>query len=160
VIVKNNGKFNALSQTAGRAFCAYAPPDLGTLVLLSQFDNPARQPAIASTEGWENIYNGVASGRCTGGVLPVAILKQLDKNGREMKVLHKSLPIHNQAFSAGPRVTVDEQLKLTAALTAPSAAVHTEKLRAAYKIGPRFVTASNQEYAGLSQYLRSEWGYY
>lgn len=160
VIVKNDGKFNALSQTAGRTFCAHAPPNLGTLVLLSQFDNPARQPVIASTEGWDRIYEGVDSGRCTGGVLPLANLKKFDKNGRHMKVLHKSQPMQNQAFSAGPRITAEQQVKLAAALTAPSAAVHTEKLRSAYKIGPRFIATSNQEYAGLSQYLRNEWGYY
>jgi ABC-type phosphate/phosphonate transport system substrate-binding protein len=160
VIVKNDGKFSTLSQTAGRAFCAHAPPNLGTLVLLSQFDNPARQPVIASTEGWDKIYEGVASGRCTGGVLPIANLKKFDKDGRHMKVLHKSQPMQNQAFSAGPRITAEQQVKLTAALTAPSAAAHTEKLRAAYKVGPQFIATSNQEYAGLSQYLRSEWGYY
>jgi ABC-type phosphate/phosphonate transport system substrate-binding protein len=160
VIVKNDGKFNTLSQTAGRAFCAHAPPNLGTLVLLSQFDNPARQPVIASTEGWEQIYEGVAAGRCAGGVLPMANLKKLDKSGRAMKVLHTSLPMQNQAFSAGPRLTAEEQLKLVAALTASTAAAPTAKLRAVYKIGPQFVAASNREYAGLSQYLRSEWGYY
>lgn len=160
VIVKSDAKFSALSQTAGRAFCAHAPPNLGTLVLLSQFDNPARQPVIASTEGWGKIYEGVASGRCAGGVLPLTILKKLDKDGRAMKVLHKSQPMQNQAFSAGPRITAEQQVKLAAALTAPSAAAHTEKLRAVFKVGPQFVATSNQEYAGLSQYLRSEWGYY
>jgi ABC-type phosphate/phosphonate transport system substrate-binding protein len=158
-VVKKDERFASVKELAGRTFCAHAPPNLGTLMLLAQFDNPSRQPVILNTSGWDTIYEGVASGRCVGGVLPIANLKKLDKDGRT-KIVFKGPVMPNQAFSAGPRLTSDEQAKLAQALLAPEAARPTEKLRAEYKVGERFVAASNQEYAGLSDFLRNEWGYY
>lgn len=159
VIVRKDKSFQNMSQMAGRSFCTHAPPNLGTLVLLSQFDNPSRQPVIISTNGWENIYNGVASGKCAGGVLPMANLKKVDK-ANIARVIFKTAAMPNQAFSAGPRVSLEDQMKLAQALASPDANVPTEKLRAAYKVGDSFALASNQEYHGLAVYLRNEWGYY
>lgn len=159
VIVRKDKPFQNMSQMAGRSFCTHAPPNLGTLVLLSQFDNPSRQPVIISTNGWENIYNGVVSGKCAGGVLPMANLKKVDKASLA-RVIFKTAAMPNQAFSAGPRVSLEDQMKLAQALASPDAAAPTERLRAAYKVGDGFSLASNQEYHGLAEYLRNEWGYY
>lgn len=159
IVRKDKTAYQNLSQMAGRSFCTHAPPNLGTLVLLSQFDNPSRQPVIISTNGWDNIYNGVASGKCAGGVLPMANLKKVDK-ANIARVIFKTAAMPNQAFSAGPRVSLEDQMKLAQALASPDAAVPTEKLRAAYKVGDSFALANNQEYLGLAVYLRNEWGYY
>lgn len=159
VIVRKDKPFQTVSQMAGRTFCTHAPPNLGTLVLLSQFDNPSRQPVIINSKGWETIYNGVISGKCVGGVLPMANLKKYDRNN-QTRVVFKTAAMPNQAFSAGPRVSLEDQMKLAQALASPDAAAATEKLRAAYKVGDGFALASNQEYHGLAEYLRNEWGYY
>jgi ABC-type phosphate/phosphonate transport system substrate-binding protein len=159
VIVRKEQKFSALSQMAGYTFCTHAPPNLGTLVLLSQFDNPARQPVIINTKGWENIYDGVVSGKCTGGVLPLANLKKYDTAGLT-RMVFKTQPMPNQAFSAGPRVSAEDQARIAAALTSPEAEGPTAKLRSVYRVGESFVLAHNQEYRGLAEYLRNEWGYY
>ena len=159
IVRKDKTAYQNMSQMAGRSFCTHAPPNLGTLVLLSQFDNPSRQPVIISTNGWENIYNGVASGKCAGGVLPMANLKKVDK-ANLVRVIFKTAAMPNQAFSAGPRVSLEDQMKLAQALASPDAGAPTERLRAAYKVGDGFALASNQEYHGLAEYLRNEWGYY
>lgn len=159
VIVRKDKPFQTVSQMAGRTFCTHAPPNLGTLVLLSQFDNPSRQPVIINSKGWEHIYNGVISGKCVGGVLPMANLKKYDRSN-QTRVVFKTAAMPNQAFSAGPRVSLEDQMKLAQALASPDAAASTEKLRAAYKVGDGFALASNQEYHGLAEYLRNEWGYY
>jgi ABC-type phosphate/phosphonate transport system substrate-binding protein len=159
VIVKKGEKYNAVNQMAGRGFCTHAPPNLGALVLLSQFDNPARQPLLKDTQGWDKIYQGVASGQCAGGVMPVANLKKLDKNGL-MKVLYKSKPLPNQALSAGPRISPEDQARIAQALLSPDAIVPTALLRETFKIGASLAPANNEEYAGVGDYLRSEWGYY
>ena len=159
VIVRKEQKFSTLSQMAGYTFCTHAPPNLGTLVLLSQFDNPARQPVIINTNGWENIYEGVVSGKCVGGVLPVANLKTY-AHPDVTRVVFKTQELPNQAFSAGPRISPQDQARIAAALTSPDAAAPTAKLRAAYRGGDSFALANNQEYRGLAVYLRNEWGYY
>lgn len=158
-IVKKDEPFASAREMVGRTFCAHAPPNLGTLILLGQFDNPARQPMILNTEGWDRIYAGVVSGRCTGGVLPLANLKKLDKEGRT-KIVYQARAIPNQALSAGPRLTANEQALIVEALLAPEAAGPTERLRAAYKVGEHLAATSNREYAGLADYLKTEWGFY
>lgn len=159
IVRKDKAAFHNVSQMAGHTFCTHAPPNLGTLVLLNQFDNPSRQPVILSTNGWESIYQGVIAGKCTGGVLPMANLKKYDQAGLA-KVLFKTAAMPNQAFSAGPRVSLEDQARIAQALSSPDAAGPTEKLRAAFKVGNSFALAANQEYHGLAEYLRNEWGYY
>jgi ABC-type phosphate/phosphonate transport system substrate-binding protein len=160
VIVKKDGKpFQNVRQMAGRTFCTHAPPNLGTLVLLSQFDNPSRQPVIVNTKGWDKIYEGVVAGKCVGGILPVLNLKKYDRTGLT-RIVFKTPAMPNQAFSAGPRVSLEDQAKIAQALSSPDAAGPTEKLRATYKVGNSFALANNKEYNGLAEYLRDEWGYY
>lgn len=159
IVRKDKTSFQNIQQMAGRTFCTHAPPNLGTLVLLSQFDNPSRQPVIINTKGWEQIYEGVVSGKCVGGVLPALNLKKYDKSGLT-RVVFKTQAMPNQALSAGPRVSMEDQMRIAQALASPDAAAPTEKLRAAYKVGDSFALANNQEYRGLAEYLRNEWGYY
>lgn len=159
IVRKDKASFQSVQQMAGRTFCTHAPPNLGTLVLLGQFDNPSRQPVIINTKGWDKIYQGVISGKCVGGVLPMANLKKFDQAG-QAHIVFKTAAMPNQAFSAGPRVSLEDQARLARALAAPDAAMPTEKLRAAYKVGDSFALAGNQEYRGLAEYLRNEWGYY
>lgn len=159
VITKKDSSYTSLAQLGGRTICTHAPPNLGTLILLSEFSNPARQPAIIPTEGWDRIYHAVNDGRCIAGVIPSATLKKIDSAGT-MKIVFKSRPLPDQAFSAGPRLSPEEQAKLAAALISPEADTALAKMRAAHKIGGRFEAASNSEYLGVSQYLRSEFGYY
>ena len=156
---KDHAAFKNIQQMAGYTFCAHAPPNLGTLMLLSLFDNPSRQPVIINTKGWENIYQGVASGKCTGGVMPVLNLKKYDRSG-ETRIVYKTQAMPNQAFSAGPRVSLEDQEKIARALVSPAAAGPTSKLRAAYEVGGGFAPANNEEYRGMAAYLRNEWGYY
>ena len=159
IVRKDQAGIKNIQQMAGYTFCTHAPPNLGTLVLLSQFDNPARQPMIINTKGWDHIYQGVISGKCAGGVMPVALLRQYDRTG-ETRVVYKTRAMPNQAFSAGPRVSPEDQQKIARALLSPLAAKPTAKLRAAYKVGDAFAPATNQEYHGMAVYLRNEWGYY
>ena len=159
IIVRKDSKYTATQQLAGHQMCSHAPPNLGALVMLNQYDNPVRQPAIHPVKGWDEVYNGVQTGMCDGGVIPTVQLKKFDKKG-EMRVLFQSSKIPNQAFSAGPRVSHEEQAKIAQALLAPEATGPTAKLRGAFKVGDHFVAANNQEYNGLAEYLRNEWGYY
>jgi ABC-type phosphate/phosphonate transport system substrate-binding protein len=159
VIVQQNAKFKDIDSLTGRTFCSHAPPNLGTLVLLNEFPNPARQPVILNTKGWTKIYEGVVNGRCVAGILPILNLQKFDPNGKT-KIVYRAKILPNQAFSAGPRLTPEEQAKIARALVAPEADKPTAKLRAAYKVGKSFALTGNDEYFGISEYLKNEWGYY
>ncbi len=161
VIVKKGKKhYSGIDLLAGRTFCTHAPPNLGTLTLLSQFPNPSRQPAIINTKGWKNIYNGVQSGKCTAGILPIINLRKYDPAGTHAIVVWKNRALPNQAFSAGPRLSGKEQKIIATALVSSRAKAATSKLRAAYRVGEKFELTTNQEYVGVSEYLKNEWGYY
>jgi ABC-type phosphate/phosphonate transport system substrate-binding protein len=89
----------------------------------------------------------------------MANLAKYDKHGDFTRVVHRTRTLPNQALSAGPRVTRDQQLKIAAALVAPDAATATAKLRAAYGSEKGFTRAAPAEYAGLDAYLKDVWGY-
>jgi hypothetical protein len=153
-------QFHDLADLAGHTFCTHAPPNLGTLALLSHFPNPERQPAIVNTRGWKHIYEGVMSGLCEAGVLPIANLKAYDKTGKAARIIFRDKVMPNQAFSAGPRVTPTEQHEIAQALISPAAEKPTAMLRSTYRVGSHFVLANNAEFKGMDRYLKGQWGYY
>lgn len=160
VVRKDNTAIRDIKQLAGKKICGMNPPNLGTLALTAEFDNPSRQPVIIESMGWENIYQGVVyQNRCAAGILPLANLSKYDKTSDFTRVVHRTRTLPNQALSAGPRVTREDQARIAQALIAPEAAGPTAKLRAAYGSERGFARASRDEYAGLDAYLKDVWGY-
>lgn len=154
---KDNAQVTELRHLAGRKVCAHAPPNLGTLTMLSQFDNPARQPFIVETKGWDNAYKALVEGKCAGTVVPI---KNMEKNDRgTMRVIYRHRALPNQAFSAGPRITPEMRTKIQQALLSEEGKVATANLRSVYA-GKDFVAARTEEYAGLGQMLKDSLYYY
>jgi ABC-type phosphate/phosphonate transport system substrate-binding protein len=160
VVRKDENQIAEIKQLAGKKICGMNPPNLGTLTLLSQFDNPARQPVIIDNLGWAKAYEGVVlEKRCAAGILPLANLRKYDQQGTFTRIIFKSKSLPNQAFSAGPRIAREDQARIAQALLAPDADAVTAPLRAAYGADKRFVRASKEEYAGIDSYLKDIWGY-
>lgn len=159
VVKKDNDKVRELKQLTGRGICGMSPPNLGTLTVLNEFDNPMRQPLIVSTDSWSNIYNGMQTGRCTAAILPARNLASLDPQGTATRVVFKAKAYPNQAFSAGPRIAPEDQAKIARALSAPDARTATAKLRETYALNGDFQIATKDEYAGVASVLKDTWGY-
>ena len=159
VVKKDNTKVVDAKQLVGRAVCAMPSPNLGTLTLLNQFDNPARQPVIVSTNGWVNIYKGLLSGHCVGAVLPLSNLQKFDRDGNSTRVVYRATALPNQTFSAGPRVSPQDQIKIKQALLSQRADGATALLRTVYAIDSALVPATRDEYAALGGMLKDVWGY-
>jgi ABC-type phosphate/phosphonate transport system substrate-binding protein len=160
IVRKDNKEIGDVRQLAGKRVCAMNPPNLGTLALLEQFDNPARQPTLVNTIGWDNIYfSVVADGKCVAGVVPIANLNKFDKPGNASRVIFRTRTLPNQAFSAGPRVTREDQARIAQALTSAEGNDVTATLLATYGIEKGLVAANKSEYAGLDTYLKDTWGY-
>jgi ABC-type phosphate/phosphonate transport system substrate-binding protein len=156
VITKaDNDRIKQMKDLAGRKICAHAPPNLGTLTMLSQFDNPARQPLIIETKGWDNSYKAMIDGKCAATVVPI---KNLTKNDAGVKKLTKTLAQHhampNQAISVGPRIAPELHKKIAQALLSEEGKQATAKLRAAYA-GKDFIPTSRDDYAGLGDLLKT-----
>ena len=157
---KTETKINTVDQLSGRTVCAHAPPNLATLSLLKEFTNPSRQPVLMNTEGWNNIYRGVVEGRCIAGALPLKFVQTNDPEGAHARVIFKAATLPDNALSAGPRISPQEQTKIVQALLAPDGVAATQKMRDAYARGRNFAPGDNAEYAKLGELLKSEWGYY
>ena len=98
------------------------PPDLGTLAVLEQFDNPARQPIIVNTLGSTKVYEGVAiEKQCNAGILPAASVKKFSNYANVVRAVYMTKSLPNQAFSAGPRISRQDQARIAAALVSPEA---------------------------------------
>ena len=148
-------RIKTVKDLAGRKVCAHAPPNLGTLTLQAQFDNPAREPWIVEVKGWDNGYKAMMSGQCVATVMPIKNLTKND-NGptRVTKTLYQHKAMPNQAISVGQRIAPEMHAKIAAALLSDEGKRATEKLRAAYA-GKDFVLATRTEYAGLGELLKS-----
>lgn len=160
VVKKDNDKINDIKQLAGRAICAHAPPNLGTLTVLNEFPNPARQPLIVNTDGWKNIYQAMLDNKCIASSVPLSKLEQFEKeSGRQAKIIFRGATMPDNALTAGPRISPSDQEKIARALMSPEGQKATEKLREKYAQGKPFVAASNKDFVGLSAYLKNEWGF-
>ena len=120
---------------------------------------PARQPIIISVDGWENIYKGLMADQCVAAIIPENVLDKHDKNGVSTKLVFKTPPMPNQAFSAGPRISDEDQIKLAQALISPEAAPYTELILREYG-ATSLAPATKEEFVALGDLLKNEWGYY
>jgi ABC-type phosphate/phosphonate transport system substrate-binding protein len=159
VVKKTNDRIHDLKQLAGRGVCGMSPPNLGTLTVLDEFDNPLRQPIIQNTQGWDNIYRAMAAGQCSAAILPVRNLAKYDPQGTSTRVIFRAKTYPNQALSAGPRVSPADQARIAQALATPDARAATAGLRDAYALAGDFQPVGKDEYAGVASILKDTWGY-
>jgi len=157
-VKKSNTKVNALKDMSGRTVCAFPPPNLATLTVLDEFDNPARQPMILESESFPQSYKDMAAGKCIGAILQKKLFENLDKEKQIGKAIFTSQPLPNQAFSAGPKVTPEMREKIVKALLSPEGLAATAKMREVFK-APKLEAAGVEEYQGLGRLVRNEWGF-
>jgi ABC-type phosphate/phosphonate transport system substrate-binding protein len=152
VIVRKDGTAHSLKDVQGRMVCSSAPPNLGALVLLSQFE-PSRIPAIYPVDGWGPIFKGLVAKKCEAAVLPKSQMLAFDPNGHETRIIYEHPKMPNDSLSASTRVTDDEMRKITAALLSPAAAEPLAAYRAKYMLHSHLVPATKAEYLSLSDLL-------
>jgi ABC-type phosphate/phosphonate transport system substrate-binding protein len=155
---KDDPRINRIGDLAGRTVCAFSPPNLSSLTILYEFDNPARQPMIMDIRSFHDAYRGVAEGRCVAGILQAKLYQELDKDAQAMKVVFTSKPLPNQAFSASPRVSAEMRAQIVTAMLSPEGVAATQGLRDMFKV-PHLLPAPVEEYEGLGRLLRDVWGF-
>ena len=158
-VKKDNAKVQGLKQLAGRTICGMSPPNLGTLTVLNEFENPSRQPVIVNTESWSAIYSNMQAGQCAAAILPERNLAKFDPEGANVRIIFKAKTFPNQALSAGPRVAPEDQIIIARALTSPNARNATAKLRETYALSGDFLPVAKDDYAGVASILKDTWGY-
>jgi len=157
--VKNEqAKINTVKDMAGRTLCAFPPPNLATLTVLVEFDNPSRQPLVLEADSFPQAFKGMMAGKCAGGILQKKLFENLNKEKQAAKAIFTSKPLPNQAFSAGPKVTPEMRERIAKALLSPEGAAATQKMREVFKI-EKLVPATEGEYQDLGKLLRDVYGF-
>lgn len=158
LIVRKDKKIADVQELSGRLVCSQPPPNLGALIVTSQFDASHQPPLIVPTKGWDAVYNGVVSGKCDAGILPSSALAEIDRAG-VVNILQRTKPLPDQAFSAGPRFSAQDRAKLSSALLSRDGVLPTERLRSRFQGGDQWVAAKDSEYLEHAALLQQEWGY-
>ncbi len=160
-VKKDNSRIKQLADMAGRTLCGLAPPNLATLTMYNQFQNPARQPLVVEVKSFKAGYERVKSGNCVAGVMRDKLFNKLQKkHGAQARVIWRSKGTANQGFSAGPRFSSGDKLRLSRSLLSKKAAPHLEIFFNRFsKKNKKLKRVTGSEYAGLGILLRDVWGF-
>jgi len=158
---KDDKKIEQLEDLAGYFVCGHAPPNLASLIMQAQFNNPARQPQIREVRGFPNAFKGLLEGKCDGAVLPARVYNKLNKEDKDKRtrILFHSKPLPHQAISADPRIPADLQNKIRASLLTPEGEAATKALRTRFGGGQKMIPTDRDEYQGFGYLLRDFWGF-
>jgi len=160
VVRKEDARYTGMQTLVGRRFCAHPPPNLGTLIMYNEFENPARQPFVIVVDGYKEIYDSLIKKKCDAAMLPLQHAQKFDPKSEYTRIIFQNTPLSQQAFTAGPRISAKERAKIVEALQAPASDVPLARVREDYGLGKNFIPAEDQEYAGLGKYLRGVEGFY
>ena len=150
----DNVSVTTVDDLVGKNVCAPKSPNFGMLTMMSHFSNPDRQPVHIITKGWKDGFNGVVQGKCEATVLPKTNHRKFDPGFAKTKAVHTHLPYPNQAFTAGPKLPADLKNKVQKLLLSDDGQQAMLKLRERFTRGAYLVSATNEEYEGISMVLK------
>lgn len=153
VVNKDDREIKKMKHLVGKKICGIPPPNLATLTVIEQFQNPVRQPIIWGVPGgFPNVFETFKKGGCRAAVFRTTFFKKklTDADRASMRVLYQSKALPNQAISVSTRIASKYRDKIIRSLTldesGKKAALGITK-RFGGKKAPPFVAAKNKEYA-------------
>lgn len=148
---------------AGRRVCGIAPPNLGTMAVIRQFPNPARQPVIVPMKGgFKGVYQGLEKGRCQAAVLRTQFYDKglSDEQRAALKIVATSAKFPNQAISAGPKVNDEQKRKLVESMTGDGTAAAQPIFDRFARNASKFQPVEGGEFEGHNMLLEGViWGW-
>lgn len=147
-----------LDDLIGQPVCGVGPPNLGTMVALSLYPNPARQPVIHSIRGgFANAVAGLTDGKCRAAILRNQYYDKMlsDADRDALHILSTSRPLPGQTISAGKRVVTQDKERIAAALlgNGPVAEAASRIAKRFDGNSEAFMAANPNEYRGLNLLL-------
>lgn len=100
--------------------CGLAPPNLASMTVLAQYENPVSLPNLVTVKGgMKGVYKAFKSGRCKAAILRDKFYEKKvpEEERAELEVIFKSEPVANQGITLSSRVTAEQAEKIKAALT-------------------------------------------
>lgn len=163
LVVKDGGPVTSADQLIGKKICAVNSPNLATLSILDQFENPVRQPVIASQRSFKDAFTCLKEGKGLAAIIPLGFWKKFEKNdktkGLRLLQTTKKRPLPTRTFTVSKRVDVLTREKITQALINSEGKAGVKPVLDRFR-KKNFIATSNKEFEGLERLLRSVWGFH
>ena len=158
VVNSDDEEIKTLKDLIGRKICGIPPPNLATLSVIEQFENPVRQPVIWGVRGgFMQVFRSFGARECRAAVFRTVFFeKKLSPQDRAgTRILYKSKPFPNQAISVSSRVDNKSKRKIILSLTEGKGLEFAKPVvrRFAGKKSQSFIKANNKEYVSFNQLL-------
>jgi ABC-type phosphate/phosphonate transport system substrate-binding protein len=164
VVVGKNSGLTELSDLAAKKICALASPNLGTIAVLHEFDNPVQQPILVEARGgMKGIYKRLNEGQCDAAILRDSFFK--NKSSKEIQnpyqVIWSSSAMPNQAITASKKIPLASREQIVSALSSDTGAASALPLFKRFSgQSTHFIPASENEFEGLNDMLEGVvWGW-
>ncbi len=160
--LQSDTKLNKLNDLITGGWCGLPSPNLATMAVMAQFNNPVKQPDFIEVQDVNNILPALKSGRCrAAGLLDVFYKRASQADKKELKVIYTSPTYPDQTITVSARISAPAREKIVAALSVesgvPAAKLVFDKFA---KNATHFVRAPSPEYDGLEGLLEGViWGW-
>jgi len=159
VVNRDDSEIKEMKNLVGKKICGIPPPNLATLTVIEQFQNPVRQPIIWGVQGgFPKVFETFKKGGCRAAVFRTTYYnkKLTDADRASLRILYHSKALPNQAISVSSRVGSKYKDKIIRSLTldetGKKAALGITQ-RFGGKKAPPFVAATSKEYEDHNQLL-------
>lgn len=162
LFVKKDDAASTINDLTGNLICGLAPPNMATLSVQAEFDNPMRQPLILEVTNFKIGFKDMLAGKCRAAILPVGVYKRMNKEGKvdeKARSVFRSKPIPQQGFSLSKRVPAELQAQVAAALLSEDGHIATQAARKRFGGNKDMMATNREEYQGYSRFLRDFWGF-
>lgn len=162
LFVKKDDAASTINDLTGNLICGLAPPNMATLSVQAEFDNPMRQPLILEVTNFKIGFKDMLAGKCRAAILPVGVYKRMNKEGKvdeKARSVFRSKPIPQQGFSLSKRVPAELQAQVAAALLSEDGHTATQAARKRFGGNKDMMATNREEYQGYSRFLRDFWGF-
>lgn len=155
-------KLNKLSDFITGGWCGLPSPNLATMAVMSQFNNPVKQPDFVEIADVNNILPALKSGKCrAAGLLDKFYKKASEEDKKDLKVIYTSPTYPDQTITVSTHINPAARDKIIAALTTETGVPAAKSLLDKFaKNSTHFVRAPAPEYEGLEDLLEGViWGW-
>lgn len=165
LITRSDSRIKHLEDLNGKQVCGLPPPNLGSMSILSQYDNPVRQPLILAPKkgGFPQVYQEWLDGKCEAAILRNAFFKTKipDNIKAQIRIVYSSPAMPNQTLTASNEIDGAQRETIIKQLTHADSAAGVEPLLQRFsKNSTALIAADPQGYAGLNLLLEGRvWGW-
>ena len=141
-------KIRGLNDLINIPVCALAPPNLSSMTVLAQYENPVSLPKLKTVKGgMKGVYKAFKGGQCKAAILRDKFYEKKvpEEDKANLEVVFISAPIANQGITLSSRVSKDQAAKIRAALVEESGATAPTLKRFAGK-AKKMLPADSSEY--------------